>query len=112
MNLVITILGLAATTTAALAAVGSWRAAKKANNVAHIITGIEVRRHHTELTPRFEIRSSTGSGETVELWLKLVGPIGIDRLDRMTATIVDDHTVGYFSRSGTRAATERYPRSN
>jgi hypothetical protein len=101
MGLTIAILGLIATTVAALAAVGSWRAAQKSTDVARIVAGIEAHRHQAELTPRFQIRwDVSGDAETVDLWLKLIGPTGIDRLDKVTAVMVDDRTLGYFPGPG------------
>lgn len=101
MDLTIAILGLIATAVAALAAVGSWRAAERSNNVARIVAGIETHRHQVELTPRFKIRWDVSEdAETLDMWLKLIGPTGIDRLDKVTAVIVDDRTMGHFPGPG------------
>jgi hypothetical protein len=102
MDLAIAILALIATAVAAVAAVGSWRAAQKANTTARIMANIETQRHHGELSPHFEVRADpiSDKGRELDIWLKLVGPTGIDRLDEVTATVVADHTVGNFPGPG------------
>lgn len=102
MDITISVLGLIATVVAALAAVGSWQAARKSNAVARSVAGIETQRHQIELTPRFRIRcdSNKTTAEDVTLWITLVGPIGIGRLDEVSAILIDDRTIGYFPGPG------------
>ena len=54
---------------------------------------VESDRRHAELTPRLRIRcrpSNPGSDQ-YELTVKLIGPVGLDRLDELVVTIRDDH---------------------
>jgi hypothetical protein len=91
VNLTLAILGLAATIVAAVAAIGSWRAAAKANQTAGSLATIEQDRHHTELTPQFHIRCApTGNGYSALMYLTLEGPPGLDRLDEVTLTVLDE----------------------
>jgi hypothetical protein len=90
VNLTIAILGLVATIVAAGAAVGSWRAATKANEAATTIAAIEQDRQHAELTPRFRITCQASGGDRAELRVELEGPDGLDRLDEVSVTIRDD----------------------
>ncbi len=90
MDLAISIIVALAATAAAVAALGSWKAATKANETAATIAAIERDRRHTELTPEFgitfEVRS-TAPG-SADMHIMLTG--GIDRLDAVTVTILDD----------------------
>jgi hypothetical protein len=60
VNLTIAILGLLATIAAAVATVGSWRAAGKANQTADKVAAVEHQRRHSELTPQFQITCTEG----------------------------------------------------
>lgn len=89
MHLALVILGVIATTIAAIAAVGAWLAARRSGRAADALTRIEARRWHAELTPKFKITCRV-SGEHAALRIELVGPPGLDRLDRLTVRIRDD----------------------
>ncbi len=75
---------------AAIAAVGAWWAARSSSQASAAMTAIERRRWHADLTPRFEVGCRVTSGERAELRVALVGPAGLDRLDRVTVRIRDD----------------------
>jgi hypothetical protein len=75
---------------AAVAAVGAWWAARSSSQASAAMTAIERRRWHADLTPRFELACRVTSGARAELRVALVGPAGLDRLDRVTVRIRDD----------------------
>ena len=54
MDLAITIIGAVAAVAAAIAATGSWLAARRSNTTAAAVAAIERDRRHDELTPVFE----------------------------------------------------------
>ena len=92
-SIVLAVLGLLAATAGAVAAIGSWRAAGRANQAATILATIEKDRRHTELTPSFDItchRSPTG--DAAYLHLTLTGPPGLDRLDGAAISVRDDRS--------------------
>ena len=92
MTLAIAILGVVATAIAAVAAVGSWLAAKKANAAAQAMTAIEAARRHEELQPQItiECRRQPGQADRALLYLTLKGPPALDRLDEVTLRILDE----------------------
>jgi hypothetical protein len=75
---------------AAIAAVGAWWAARSSSQASAAMTAIERRRWHADLTPQFELVCRVASGERATLRVALVGPAGLDRLDRVTVRIRDD----------------------
>jgi hypothetical protein len=69
-------------------------AADRSNRAATTLAEIENQRRHRELCPRLRIFCEpfgTGVDGYLRLRATLVGPPGLDRLDRLTATIRDDH---------------------
>lgn len=93
MNLAIAIIGAAAAALAAAAAVGSWRAARKANATAAALAVIERDRRRTELMPRFRVTWEPANPGISALTMRvmLVGPPGLDRVDRLTIRVRNDH---------------------
>ena len=91
MNLTITVIALVATVAAAVAALGSWKAAKTANETATNMAAIERDRRHEELTPKFQITflESAGAAGRADLRVMLTGG-GLERLDEVTVTILDE----------------------
>jgi hypothetical protein len=91
MNLAIAIIGAAAALAAAVAAVGSWNAATKANASAGVLAAIERERRHDELCPEFEItctiRDTALTSADLHIALK---PSDLGRLDEVTVTILDE----------------------
>ncbi|MDG4760742.1 hypothetical protein [Micromonospora sp. WMMD710] len=58
------------------------------------MTAIESERRKSELSPRFRVACeplNPGSEDIVRLRVALIGPPGLDRLDRLTVTIRNDH---------------------
>jgi len=92
MNVAIAVLGLLATIAAAVATVGSWRTAGKANETAGKVAAIERQRRHSELTPQFQVTCTepkTGPG-SAGMHVTLTGPAGLDHLDEVTISILDE----------------------
>lgn len=93
-NAVAALGSVAAAAVAAWAARQSRQSATEANRAATRMTRIEEQRRHSELCPQFEL-TAKGSQTTdlvdVTLQVKLLGPIGLDRLDKLTVTIRDDY---------------------
>jgi hypothetical protein len=77
--------------TAAAVGVAAW-AAWLANKAAAKLTVIENQRRHSELCPRLRVTCEpfNPGSEILRLRVMLVGPPGLDRLDRMTVTIRND----------------------
>ena len=90
MNLALAIIGAVAAVAAAIAAMGSWKAAAKSNETAASMAAIERDRRHEELTPEFTVTGQARgtSGDSADMRVTLTG--GIDRLDAVTVTILDD----------------------
>jgi hypothetical protein len=92
MTLAIAVLGLLATIAAAVATVGSWRTAGKANQTADKVAAIERQRRHSELTPQFQVTCTerkTAPGSAA-MHVTLTGPAGLDHLDEVTISILDE----------------------
>ena len=91
VNVAITIIALCATIAAAVAAFGSWSAATK-------MAAIERGRRHEELTPRFQITCSEKANDasSADLRVMLTGG-GLERLDEVTVTILDDTNQDYWA---------------
>jgi hypothetical protein len=84
---------LTAIGTVAAAGIAAW-AARQARVAATTLTDIESQRHHSELTPWLRLRLTPlnpGSVEALMLHVGLVGPPGLDKLDRLTVSIRNDH---------------------
>jgi hypothetical protein len=90
MSLFLSILSSGATAIAAFAAVASWRSANAANQTTNSLVELERHRRHEELTPIFKITSTKLNMEVIHLSVQLVGPPGLDRLDRLTLSIRND----------------------
>lgn len=91
MNLTIAIIGVAAAVAAAIAALGSWKAARKANNTATQMAGIERNRRHQELTPDFDVTCTTRDTSPDFADLRVVlKPGALQRLDEVIVTILDE----------------------
>lgn len=90
VDLAIAILGTVGTLIAAVAAVGSWKAAARSDKAASQMTAIERDRRHGELTPqlRFQFKDP-GNGQPL-LRVYLDGPPSLNRLDRIELTVRDD----------------------
>ena len=99
MDLTIAIIALVATIAASIAAVGSWRAATKANETAMRVSSIERDRRHEELTPRFQITCGEMAGVPVlaDLHLMLTAG-GMEHLDEVTVTILDETGSNHWGR--------------
>jgi hypothetical protein len=90
MNLALAIIGALAAVAAAVAAIGSWKSAGRANETAATMAAIERDRRHDEMTPEFTITAQARgtSGDSADMRVTLTG--GVDRLDAVTVTILDD----------------------
>lgn len=90
MDLAFTILSTAGTIIAAIAALGSWKAANRADKAASSLTAIEQDRRHSELTPEFRFEfKDPGNGQPL-LRVYLDGPASLSHLDRIDLTVRDD----------------------
>ncbi|MFF0426921.1 hypothetical protein ACFYUJ_21215 [Streptomyces sp. NPDC004520] len=76
---------------ALLAALASWAATSRASDTAEALALIERERWHRELTPQVEVEiRRPAAGERAWFRLKLVGPVGLDRLDSVVVTVRND----------------------
>jgi hypothetical protein len=106
-TIVLAVLGLVAATASAIAAIGSWSAARRSDKAATILAIIERDRRHTELTPTFDITCYCSSvGDTAYMQLTLTGPPGLDGLDGVALSIRDDRTNRTPAIAGGPAAEE------
>jgi hypothetical protein len=92
-----TTLGVVVTAVAGVAAIGSWRAAAKANKAAEranatadALAHIERDRWHTELTPKLQVELTGAASGRAELKVTLSGPPGLDQLDELSISVRDD----------------------
>ncbi|MFI6495025.1 hypothetical protein [Streptomyces sp. NPDC050564] len=80
----------------AVAAVGAWFAAQRANKTGDAIARIERERWHADLTPQFDlVLAETGNGQAL-LSVHLDGPDALRHLDEVVITVGNDdrdHTV-------------------
>jgi hypothetical protein len=90
MTTALAIAALVIAVVSALAAIGSWRVAIRANRTSDRVAAIESARRHDELTPEFEIVCTpTGNtGDDAFLEVKLTG--GPQQLDEVVITILDE----------------------
>lgn len=72
----------------AVAAVGSWKAARRANSTANAVANIERDRWHADLAPQFSITIERAEGDRATLDVQLVGPLPLHHLDRVSIAIV------------------------
>lgn len=91
VNLTITVIALAATVAAAVAALGSWKAAGTANETTAKLADIERDRRHEELTPLFQFAflPTANAPGSADLRVMLTGG-GLERIDEVTVTILDE----------------------
>jgi hypothetical protein len=85
-----TALGALTAVVSAIAAVASARSARAANDTATKLASLEIERRHAELTPVFAVETFAQQGGYLRLTVKLIGPTGLDRLDKLTASVRDD----------------------
>ncbi|HEV2347382.1 MAG TPA: hypothetical protein VGS97_25025 [Actinocrinis sp.] len=78
------------TLVAAVAAVGSWKAAGRSDKAATALTSIERDRWHAEMTPKFKITLKDPSMTRTVLYVGLEGPTTLSHLDTIEMTIRDD----------------------
>jgi hypothetical protein len=86
------VISLAAAAVSAVAAAGSWFAARKANSAAGQLGAIERHRRRGELTPQFTITATIRetSPDTADLRVILSGPDELEWLDPVTIRILDE----------------------
>lgn len=84
------VLAALATALGALATFGAWKAAARSSSAAETMLEIEQRRWHAHLTPRFEVTVTRTSDSRAMLTVALVGPPGLDHLERITVRVRDD----------------------
>jgi hypothetical protein len=91
VNLAIAIIGAIAAAAAAIAATGSWIAARKANETTAAVAAIERDRRHDELTPVFDFKCTArdAAPELADLRVELVGG-RLERHAAVTVTILDE----------------------
>ncbi|GGT13203.1 hypothetical protein GCM10010271_15170 [Streptomyces kurssanovii] len=101
------IAGFSAAALSALAALGSWKAARRANatsaraqatgerayEVAELVARIERDRWHADLLPQFRIALERETGDRATLSVRLVGPLPLCHLDEIRIAVVasDDY---------------------
>lgn len=84
---------LGSVATAAAVGVAAW-AARQANATAFKLSVIESQRRHSELCPRLRVIAepwNSGNTDVLRLRVALIGPSGLDQLDKLTVTVRDDH---------------------
>lgn len=87
-------LALAVAVVAAVAAIGSWRAARNANGAAQTLSRIEQQRLHADLTPHFRCAIVANQARsTAMLRVHLEGPPGLLSHDaiEITVSVRDDN---------------------
>lgn len=92
MDILLAILSTIGTLGSAVAGIAAWRAAQRANATATGLAQIERDRRHSELIPQFDIYATLEgtSPDLAQLHVRLVGPVGLDVLDQVTITILDE----------------------
>ncbi|WP_329394304.1 hypothetical protein OHA45_12155 [Streptomyces lydicus] len=83
-------LGFAAAALSAVAAVGSWIAARRANSTAATVARIERARWRDDLTPRFVLSLRDLGGGRFNLHVHLDGPDSLGDLDAVSMEVVND----------------------
>jgi hypothetical protein len=91
VDLAIAIIGAVATVAAAVAATGSWVAARRANETASAIAAIERDRRHDEVSPGFDFTCTVRdkAPECADLRVELIGG-RLERHAAVTVTILDE----------------------
>jgi hypothetical protein len=83
----------------AVAAVGSWMAARRSNRTAQTVASIERDRWHAELTPIFEATIQSEEGDRATLDLQLLGPLQLRHLDSVEVAITSSDDADRTSRT-------------
>lgn len=98
---------MVATIAAAVAAIGSWRAATTANETATRMASIERDRRHEELAPKFRVTCAevANAGGFAELGVTLTGG-GLDHLDELTIEILDETGSDHWARGLPQGVTQ------
>lgn len=74
----------------AIAAGGSWVAARRSNATSRHVAEIEAFRHQAEIKPEFRLEARAVGDNSVELQIEFVASAGLERLDAVTLSIRDD----------------------
>jgi len=84
---------VAAVAVAAWAALKARASARDSTAAATGLIAIESQRRHSELSPQLRVKCEplNPGSDVLRLRIMLVGPAGLDRLDRLTVTIRNDH---------------------
>jgi hypothetical protein len=84
---------LAAVAVAAWAAFQARAAARESNTAAVTLANIESQRRRNELCPRLRVTCEPWNpgSDIVRLRVMLIGPSGLDRIDRLSVAIRNDH---------------------
>lgn len=91
----------------AVAAAGSWKAARRANATADSVAGIERERWHADLTPQFRIAIEQSDSGHAKLDVQLVGPLPLHHLDRVSMVIASSDDLDRTPRlAGSRTQEE------
>jgi hypothetical protein len=99
MDVAIAIIGTLAAVGAAIAAFGSWKAATRANLAAAAMAAIERERRHDELAPIFDVTCKMRSTAPDSAYMRVtLAAGGMDRLDEVTVTILDDSDQDHWGR--------------
>ena len=72
----------------AVAGVGAWMAARRANTTADAVARIEKERWHAELLPQFNIAIEGLEGDRATLSVHLAGPLSLHHLDEIRIQVV------------------------
>ncbi|WP_310719393.1 hypothetical protein [Streptomyces lydicus] len=83
-------LGFAAAALSAIAAAGSWSAARRANSTAEAVARIEHARWQDDLTPLLALSLRHLGGGRFNLHVHLNGPDSLGGLDALSIEVVDD----------------------
>jgi hypothetical protein len=107
VNLTITLIALFATVAAAVAALGSWKAAATANKTTAQLAAIERDRRHEELTPQLQVAflPTANAPGYADLRVMLTGG-GLERLDEVTVTILDEALPDHWAHGLPQGVTE------
>lgn len=82
----------------AVAAVGSWRAAHRANSTADAVGRIERERWHAENLPQFRVTIEQQQGDRATLRVHLAGPVTLHHLDEIRVAVVQSDDMDYTPR--------------
>ena len=91
----------------AIAAVGSWRAAHRANSTADAVGRIERDRWHAEQLPQFRVTIKRQEGDRATLRVHLAGPLPLCHLDEIRVEVVQSDDMDYSPRLAGSATQEQ-----